>query len=175
DIDPTRPEMFLRLVVRHREHLRLARLRSIVPELGPGDPSWITGHGSPHGIINRAHDDTVAARIDARVELRIVLAERAAAAALVLRAPAADRLVPRLGDLPVAVGIEHRGTPAGRELLILRLFPDLHVDPRDGRTAATEVQHVLFVAELQMVRAEARVDQLELAGLRIVDRRVPEA
>ena len=79
------------------------------------------------------------------------------------------RLVPRLGDAAVAVGVDDRRAPALRCLLVAGLVVEARVQPphRFGRTAQPE-RVVRVVGELQVVREVAGVDQLEVARLRVV-------
>ncbi len=83
----------------------------------------------------------------------------------------------RLGvvvELAVAVGVEHERRPALRLLGAAGLVEHLGVEPAGDRPAAAGPQGVVLVeAELQMMRAEAGIDEGELLRLRIVHRQLP--
>src|SRR5690606_28589518 len=79
-------------------------------------------------------------------------------------------LVPRLRDLAVAVRIDHERTPALRRLLVTRLVEETRIDPAEVALADQRIEPqrlVLVVRELQVMRREARIDQRELARLRV--------
>ena len=78
-------------------------------------------------------------------------------------ATAGRRFVPGLGDLAVAVGVEHRRAPALRRLLILGRVVPPGVDPPERQPIAAEEERVVVVfGELQVMRRETGVDQREL-------------
>ena len=126
----------------------------------PGEPAGeAVGADPDHLVVGGVADDPVAPDHHAGVEGGVDLG----------RLPAARRLVPRLGDHPVAVGVEHGRAPALRRDLVAGLVPHLRVDPADDLPAAAEVQRVVLVlGELQVVGAEAGVDHHELAGVGLV-------
>src|SRR6185369_16145871 len=72
--------------------------------------------------------------------------------------------VPRLGDLAVAVGVEHLAAPAHGFLLVVGCVVDFGVDPADdGAGEFVEIHGLIgVVIELQVMRREAGVDQREL-------------
>ena len=108
--------------------------------------------GAPDRAVDRARHHGVEARVDALVLGRI------------------DRLV-RLDvgvALAVAVGVEDERRPALRLRGVAGLVEHLRVEPADHRAAAARPQRVVrVVAELQVVRREAGVDERVLLRLRI--------
>ena len=71
--------------------------------------------------------------------------------------------------LPVAVVVEDERAPALRQLLVVRLVPDLRVEPAlDAGGPERRPQHVVVV-EIHVAPREARIDRRRLLGLRIVD------
>ena len=70
--------------------------------------------------------------------------------------------------LAVAVVVEDERAPALRCLLVVRLVPDLHVEPAlDAGGSERRPQHVVVV-EVHVAPGEARIDGRELLGLRVV-------
>ena len=101
---------------------------------------WTVPQTEPSGAV----DPVVLRRIDRLVGLRI-------------RVP-----------LSVAVGVEDERRPALRLLLVVRLVPDLRVEPAlDTGGSEGRPQHVVLV-EVHVTRAEARVNRRVLLRLRIV-------
>ena len=79
--------------------------------------------------------------------------------------------------LAVAIGVENDRGPALRCLLVAGLVELLDVQPAD-HIAATDTAHSArrpeptFAVELQMMRAEAGVNERELVGLGVIHRKL---
>ena len=83
------------------------------------------------------------------------------------------RLIPRLGDLTVTVGVENGRTPTLGELLVTRLVVHSSVQPADDVPVTTKPERVvLILTELQVMRAVTGVDEYKSLPVGIVERRV---
>ena len=134
-------------------------LRRIRPELESQDVPRVADVRAPDGAIGRAVRDAVEPEPDPFVLRGIV------------RLIGLDVRV----ALAVAVGVDHQRRPALRFPRVTGRPEHLRVDPADDGELVLEVvaepQRVVGVlGEVQVVRAEARVDERELFGLRVVDR-----
>src|SRR6185369_7350782 len=77
--------------------------------------------------------------------------------------------------LAVAVGVDDERHPALRLSGVMRLVEHLRVDPADEAATAAPDRVVSVVVEVQVERAEAGVDDLDLLGLGIVYGVLPAA
>ena len=145
--------------LRHLVDLGDAGLGWVRAAVDAHDVARIVLGRAPGRVVDRARDHRVQVVLDLAVELRI-------------DGPAG--LVPRLRDLAVTVRVDDLRAPTLRSLLVARAVVLAHVEPADDRAEQlVEVQRLIRVrVELQVMRREARVDELELAGLGVVDGRL---
>src|SRR5439155_7066099 len=133
----------------------LARLGRVRPELHPDEAarhrSWLA---CPDRAVLRVRDDPVVEAGDPRVFCRV---------------DGRARLVPRAGDLAVTVCVQDRRAPALRGAFVAALVELLRVQPADDVGVAAQPERVV-VAELQVMRAVAGVDEHELPAFRVVVR-----
>ena len=144
-------------------HLGHTAFRRIVTTIQPDQVTSFSAGGTfgraPRDVgVLGIHHDVIERQADFGIQLRIRIGSTG--------------LVPRFGDLAVAVGVDDLRAPAIGQLLVMGLVPHAGVDPAEDRTQQfVEVQGViLVVAEIEMVGGVAGVDQFELAGLGIVYR-----
>ena len=144
---------------RHVVDLGQRRRRRVGARRQAHDRAGHAQRRAPDRAVDRARHHRVERRVDARVLGR-------------------DRRLIRLDvgvALAVAVGVEHQRRPALRLRGVAGLVEHLRVQPADDRTAAARPQRVVgVVAELQMVRREAGVDERVLLRLRIEHRDVAD-
>src|SRR5262249_39978865 len=128
-------------------------------ELHANDPTRVTDVRSPDRAIERTVGDAVEPEPDA-----LVLGGIIRLVGFGVRVP-----------LAIAVGVDDERRPALGLPRVARLPEHLRVHPADEGELVLEVvaepqRVVRILAEIQMVRAEARVDERELLRLRVVHR-----
>src|SRR5438477_443365 len=145
----------LRVVPRQLVPFRQSGSGRVRARVQPDDGAGEAEHRAPDGAVGGTHGNAIKGgryafvlrRIDRLIGLHIIVA------------------------LAVAVGIENQRRPALRFLLIMSLFEHLRVEPSDyvaAAAAAGPQGAVGIFGELQMVRAEAGVDERELFGFGVV-------